>query len=338
MRLSAAVGRWWIVGLAFHGIGLALLWVFTQVLRVPLAVGTIVSAEITLLVRFLVNDRWVFGNARPTWARLWKFHAAAAGGTAIWWVVTNGLARAGVNYLIAANAGTACSVLFSMASNFLWVWRGRESKKEHAETGDAEMPVLPSADPVSHPDWASPLKVGLHARSLFSALPEQPTREVLQALKSDPRLVDILEGHGLGRLELSGRVPKPHWLGYYDPRTGDLVVNTLRPESTFGREFGSPELPSVSAAAPNLVEALQRSLYHEIGHHLLERVPAAVLDQFVDLRRSRKLIPVSRRARDGILEYFSETYTAYRFEDSLADRDPAGYDMIEAVLRLLWNR
>jgi putative flippase GtrA len=120
-----ALGRWWIVGLAFTGGGLVVLYVLRDVLRLPLIAATSAGAEATLLLRFLINDRWVFGHRRPAWTRLWQFHVASAGGGAIWWVVANVLPRFGVHYLLAATAGTACSVMFSMATNFFWIWRRR---------------------------------------------------------------------------------------------------------------------------------------------------------------------------------------------------------------------
>jgi hypothetical protein len=39
----------------------------------------------------------------------------------------------------------------------------------------------------------------------------------------------------------------------------------------------------------------------------------------------------------GPVEYFCETFAAYRFENGLADRDPNGYDTIEAILRLVFQ-
>jgi putative flippase GtrA len=119
--------------LGFYGVGLGTLYVFKDILKLPLMVGTMMAAEGTLLVRFLINDRWVFGHPRPTWARLWQYHAASAGGAAIWWIVSNLLPRFGVHYLIAATIGTGCSAFFSMFTNFLWVWRhGEKVKASHA--------------------------------------------------------------------------------------------------------------------------------------------------------------------------------------------------------------
>jgi hypothetical protein len=121
---------------------------------------------------------------------------------------------------------------------------------------------------VPRPEWASQIQVGVHSRSFYSALPEQPTKAVLQVLRDDPKLLRFLKNHKLGRLEFSGRLPKPNWFGSYDPHSRDLVVNSSRSPETYSREFYPPELPSVSTAGRNLVQAMQRSLYHEIGHHI----------------------------------------------------------------------
>lgn len=128
-----ALARWWIVGLTFTGGGLIVLYVLRDVLRMPLIGATSLGAEATMLLRFLINDRWVFGHRRPSWTRLWQFHVASAGGGAIWFVTANFLPRLGVHYLLAALAGTAGSVIFSMATNFLWIWRNRANRLEKGE-------------------------------------------------------------------------------------------------------------------------------------------------------------------------------------------------------------
>ena len=120
-----SVGRWWAVGLFFYVAGLGVLYLMRDILALPLILGTLLAAEFISLLRFLMNDRWVFGHRRPTWRRLWQFHVASAGGFAIWWTVANALPRFGVYYLIASTVGTGCSVCFSMLTNFLWVWRRR---------------------------------------------------------------------------------------------------------------------------------------------------------------------------------------------------------------------
>ena len=193
-------------------------------------------------------------------------------------------------------------------------------------------------EPASRPEWASPLEVGVHIRSFYSAMPEQATRVVLQVLGGDPELLGFLERRRLGRLELSGRLPRPSWMGCFDRQSRDLVVNAFRGPESFGKEFYPPELPSVSAADRNPVEAMQRSLYHELGHSVLDSAGPEVEWQVGRLLWSGRAMPVSIRARKEPLEYFCETFAAYRFEDGLADRDPEGYDMVEAILRVVWKK
>jgi putative flippase GtrA len=127
-----SLGRWWIVGLGFYVGGTGFLYVSRDVLHIPLLLGTLLAAEFTTLLRFLINDRWVFGHSHPTWGRLWQYHVACAGGSAIWYIVSNMLPQFGVHYLIASTIGTACSVFFSMVTNFAWIWRKREAREEAA--------------------------------------------------------------------------------------------------------------------------------------------------------------------------------------------------------------
>ncbi len=120
-----AVVRWLVVGTIFAGVGLSLLKLFFDVLHWPYWLATLVQAEISTLLRYLVNDRWVFRHPRPTWQRLWQYHLATAGGFVVWWVATNLLQAQGVHYLLAAVLGGGCSVGFNLLANFRWVWRKR---------------------------------------------------------------------------------------------------------------------------------------------------------------------------------------------------------------------
>ena len=86
---------------------------------------------------------------------------------------------------------------------------------------------------------------------------------------------------------------------------------------------------------------MQRSLYHEIGHHVLEvaeAVKPGTIDEVRKLLRSGRAILVSERARQRAMEYFVETFSAYRFEDTLVYKDPEGYDMVEVVLRRAYRK
>lgn len=114
--------RWWAVALAFVGVNIGLLYLFVDLLAVPVLLATFVAAEIGVLLRFVVNDRWVFRQSRITLERLWRYHIAIAGSFTIWWTITNVIVLLGGHYILASVAGMACSVLLSIATNFFWIW------------------------------------------------------------------------------------------------------------------------------------------------------------------------------------------------------------------------
>jgi len=83
---------------------------------------------------------------------------------------------------------------------------------------------------------------------------------------------------------------------------------------------------------------MQRSLCHELGHSILDAAGPETQQQVRRLLRSGRAMPVSFQARLEALEYFCETFAAYRFEDGLADKDPEGYHMVEAILRMVFGK
>jgi putative flippase GtrA len=121
--------RWFIAGLLFMGINTLILYLLVRWIGLTVAVATLISAEICTLLRFELNERWVFGLKKQSWIRLWQYHLANGGAFLIWWLGTNVLTNAGVNYLVASIAAVALSTGLSLATNFLWIWRSRERTK-----------------------------------------------------------------------------------------------------------------------------------------------------------------------------------------------------------------
>ena len=114
---------WFGLGVGAAIIELALLRLLHEVLLWPLPVATATAAEVLILTKFVIADRWIFGHARPTWDRVLRYHGACAGAFIVYWLVINGLTEfAGVPYEIGFVVGTAASFAWSLASNFLWVW------------------------------------------------------------------------------------------------------------------------------------------------------------------------------------------------------------------------
>ena len=109
--------------MAAAGAELALLGGLYQGLHLALPVATALAAETLILVKFLVADRWVFGYLRPAVDRGLKYHGACAGALVVYWLVMNALAVGlGVVYTLAFVLGTAASFLWSLLTNFFWVW------------------------------------------------------------------------------------------------------------------------------------------------------------------------------------------------------------------------
>jgi putative flippase GtrA len=127
--------RWWIVGVSFIAVNMAFLYVFVEIAGLPVALATVLAAEAGTLLRFLVNDRWVFKRTRPTWARLWQYHVANAASLCIWWLATNAFAYLGVHYMLASVLAMACSVVLSMITNFFWIWRHGGAARRPSDAG-----------------------------------------------------------------------------------------------------------------------------------------------------------------------------------------------------------
>jgi putative flippase GtrA len=117
---------WFALGVLAFGAEVVALGALHQWLGCPLWLASAIAAESVLLARFVSTDRFVFGHARPTLTRCWRFHAAAAGSFAVSWLVLNGSATLlDVHYAVAAFLGSVASFGWSGITNFFWVWRYR---------------------------------------------------------------------------------------------------------------------------------------------------------------------------------------------------------------------
>jgi putative flippase GtrA len=101
----------------------ALLYLLVNRMGLKVLVATLLSAEVCTLLRFLLNEYWVFGIPKLSWRRLWQFHVANAGAFLVWWIAANVLTNAGLNYLLASVLAVGLSTGVSFASNFFWIWR-----------------------------------------------------------------------------------------------------------------------------------------------------------------------------------------------------------------------
>jgi putative flippase GtrA len=104
-------------------LNLALLGALVDLAHWSVPVATLLAATFGTVLRYLANDRFVFGHPQPAWARFFAYGVATSGSVCVGYAVVNTLAWLGLHYLFAALATTACSVILHFVSNFLWVWR-----------------------------------------------------------------------------------------------------------------------------------------------------------------------------------------------------------------------
>jgi putative flippase GtrA len=120
---SRRVAGWFAIGLTASLLELGLLRVLYESLAWPLPVASIVAAEVLIVCKFLVSDRWVFGHPCPAVGRLVRYQGASIGAAVVYWVVINGLALLqGVPYVAGFVLGTAAAFAWSLVTNFFWVW------------------------------------------------------------------------------------------------------------------------------------------------------------------------------------------------------------------------
>lgn len=122
--------RWFAAGLVFMGISTGLLFGFVELLGLSVPIATLLAAEASTLLRFLVNHYWVFGLRNPTLRNCVQYHIANAGAFVLWWGTANVLTLLGMHYLLAGIAAVAFSTLFSLSTNFLWIWRKRHPRDQ----------------------------------------------------------------------------------------------------------------------------------------------------------------------------------------------------------------
>jgi putative flippase GtrA len=123
MWQTRRVASWILLGISGSLLELVLLRGLYEGLSWPLPIATATAAEVLIVVKFLVADRWVFGHPWPTVARLVRYHGASAGALVVYWLVINALSLfVGVPFVAAFVLGTGAAFTWSLVTNFLWVW------------------------------------------------------------------------------------------------------------------------------------------------------------------------------------------------------------------------
>jgi putative flippase GtrA len=147
--------RFFLAGGGSLALDLLLQAFFLQVVGLPVWIAAALSYELALLVHFLINDRWVFGQRRRSLRRLLEFQVAALTATAITNMVTNLLVYGpasetfgtGFGPYLAKIAGTALATAWTFTSSFFWIWRPRKTPPGAAPAEGAPAGETPAKTP-----------------------------------------------------------------------------------------------------------------------------------------------------------------------------------------------
>jgi dolichol-phosphate mannosyltransferase len=112
-----------IVGLSGVIVNTALVYVLHGTWHWPLPLAVALATEMAMLNNYLWNDRWTFGQRRPSLQRLVRFNLSSLGGLIITTGATSALTSRGVPYLPALLVSVAVGSMGNFATSNLWVWR-----------------------------------------------------------------------------------------------------------------------------------------------------------------------------------------------------------------------
>jgi putative flippase GtrA len=122
-KITKKIILWLVYGVVTTLISTVILFIFVDVLKLQLPIASAFAGELSLLIRFLLNNFFIFKIQNIKIQTLFKFHLAMGLGFIIWWSITNILFGIGFHYILAGLTATLIATLFNLLSNFLYVWK-----------------------------------------------------------------------------------------------------------------------------------------------------------------------------------------------------------------------
>jgi hypothetical protein len=179
----------------------------------------------------------------------------------------------------------------------------------------------------------------LFAENLESILDDSQTQAILeifnkigvnQWLAQNPfKKLALVEQSFIENAEVSG------WYGY---NTREAEISVIKNINQSGQQLDWGKVDKLSHTARTVLEAVQFTIIHELGHHVhnaYRQVNPLGFRQSMMAIRSNAVSNYAK-LRDRPAEYFAETFVAwvlYRIE--LSVHDELGYAMIERALQAL---
>lgn len=115
---------WLLIGLLIVLISTLCLYIFIDLLELPVEIATLINAEILILFRYYLLEVFIFkSKTKNLLINLFNFHIASTAGFAVWWLITNFMINQGFFYIYANLVGIIFSVFFNFISHFFWIWK-----------------------------------------------------------------------------------------------------------------------------------------------------------------------------------------------------------------------
>jgi hypothetical protein len=196
--------------------------------------------------------------------------------------------------------------------------------------------MIPVSD--STPDQAAEIPQTPYAREIETHVGQDRIDRLTHIFK-EIGVAEWLERHPLSRLELTQQVFTDAGNaanGIYSFILQKMQVATTRDVSEIRKVFEWQRVYSVSSTAQTPTEAIQRTLVHELGHHIHNMLQLRFLNVFKQTLAVNYLAGGTLYAQYNKQEYFAESFALYVFfQGELLQRDPEGHAMIELALNQL---
>jgi putative flippase GtrA len=115
--------RWLITGLGFLFFNICFLYIFVEIFRLSSGMATFLGAELSTIVRYFINNYWVFKYEEISIKGFINYHIANIGAFSVWLIASNLMIKYGINYIYAGILAVFFSTMFSYYSNFYWIWK-----------------------------------------------------------------------------------------------------------------------------------------------------------------------------------------------------------------------
>ena len=102
-----------------------LLWVFVDIIKIPLYIAGNLAIFFSILYVFILNDIWTFANRtkkKHVFLRLVKFYISRAFGWIVQITILLALSAMGVQYIIANTIGIFIAFIINYITSHYWVW------------------------------------------------------------------------------------------------------------------------------------------------------------------------------------------------------------------------